>query len=108
MQGYTTVVSEIVDQLGSEPLHNITHVFLQAGVGSFAAAIAGAIYELYSEKSPKIIIVEPRDAGCFYQSALDDLGKSQRVQGRLDTMMAGLECGVSKPLAWMVLKLISY
>lgn len=107
MQGYTTIVSEIVDQLGSEPLHNITHVFLQAGVGSFAAAIAGAIYQLYPKKSPKIIIVEPRDAGCFYQSALDDSGKPQRVQGKLDTMMAGLACGEPNPLAWMILKSIS-
>lgn len=35
MQGYTTLAKEIVDHLQEAP----THVFLQAGVGSFAGAI---------------------------------------------------------------------
>lgn len=36
MQGYGTMALETIEQLSERP----THIFLQAGVGSFAAALA--------------------------------------------------------------------
>ena len=47
MQGYTTLVQEIVEQIQQAP----THVFLQAGVGSFA----GAVVAFYSNTMSRIL-----------------------------------------------------
>lgn len=107
MKGYTTIVAEIAEQLKSLSVKGITHVFLQAGVGSFAASVAAAICNLSRDNLPKIAVVEPSEAACFYQSALSKTGEPQRVYGSLSTMMAGLACGEPNPFAWNILKTIS-
>jgi diaminopropionate ammonia-lyase len=104
MQGYSTIVLETMNQLSKQSFHEITHVFLQAGVGSFASAIASTITSLAEGTPPKIIIVEPEQADCLYQSALDDSGQPKRVYGDLNTIMAGLACGDPNPIAWNLLK----
>ena len=104
MQGYATIIMETVKQLPKQKLNQISHIFLQAGVGSFPAAIAATISSLSEGTFPKIIIVEPDQANCFYMSALDQSGKPKRVLGDLNTMMAGLACGVPSPIAWEILK----
>jgi len=63
MQGYATIGLEIVEELPTPP----THIFLQAGVGSFAAAITAFFYELYPENPPKIIIAEADQADCYFE-----------------------------------------
>lgn len=103
MKGYATIVAEIVDQLRSD-FNQVTHVILQAGVGSFAASAAASIYNQRLDNPPVFIIVEPSKADCLYQSAKDDEGVPQRVHGNLDSMMAGLACGEPNPLAWDILK----
>lgn len=107
MQGYTTIIAEIIEQLQPASLEHITHIFLQAGVGSFAAAMAATVHNLTMKKPPKIVVVEPEKANCFYQSALHNSGEPQQVHGNLDTMMAGLACGKPNPAAWSILKSIS-
>lgn len=107
MQGYTSIIFEVLNQLENVSLDEITHVFLQAGVGSFAASIAAVINNLTSETSPKIIIVEPSEADCLYRSALDESGDPKRVYGDLNTIMAGLSCGEPNPVAWNILKEVS-
>ncbi len=103
MQGYSTVVRETLDQLaGLTP----THVFLQAGVGAFAAMIAALLLDHYGTAAPRIVILEARPAECFYQSI--QLGKKTAVTGDLDTIMAGLACGEPNPLAWDILKDAGY
>lgn len=97
MQGYLTVVGECLQQLPESP----THIILQAGVGSFAAAIAGSLQQLI-QKPLIFIIVEPIEADCLYQSACS--GKVQKTKGSLSTIMAGLSCGEPNPLAWDILK----
>ncbi|AOV07747.1 diaminopropionate ammonia-lyase [Sporosarcina ureilytica] len=104
MQGYTTIVAEIVKQL---TFREISHVILQAGVGSFAGAMAAAISHSASGSAPKIIIVEPSEADCLYQSAQSTTGEPQRVYGNLSTMMAGLACGEPNPIGWEILKTTS-
>lgn len=106
MQGYTTIVAEVLAQLNNQSLRGISHVFLQAGVGSFAGAIAAAIYQATSGTAPKIIIVEPSEADCLYQSVQHSTGEPQRVYGNLSTMMAGLACGEPNPIGWEILKTI--
>jgi diaminopropionate ammonia-lyase len=48
-----------------------THVILQAGTGSMAAAITAYITNRYSgeREIPRVIIVEPKAAACLYDSA---------------------------------------
>lgn len=107
MQGYTSMVSEITHQLGDINLADITHVFLQAGVGSFASSIATSIAVMTEGKTPTISIVEPREAHCLFQSAKDHSGKPKRVYGDLETIMAGLACGDPNPIAWNILKTLA-
>lgn len=101
MEGYRTIAVEIVDSLGDK---RPTHIFLQAGVGSFAASMVQFFLEYYGDDELKIILVEPHAANCFYQSACHQDGEAQIVTGDLLTIMAGLSCGKPNPVAWNVLK----
>ena len=100
MQGYCTMGLEAYEQLPQKP----THIFLQAGVGSMAAAIAALFASIYKEERPKIIIVEPNNADCFYRTAKADDGRLHIVTGDMKTIMAGLACGEPCGLAWDILK----
>ena len=103
MQGYLTLAAEILEQLQAASIRP-THCFLQAGVGSFAAAVAAFLVAAMGSDAPRIIIVEPHAANCFYQSALAGDGKAHAVGGSLQTLMAGLACGEPSTLAWNILK----
>src|SRR5699024_1478770 len=80
------------------------HVFLQAGVGSFAGAIVASFKALYGEQAPKFILVEPHQANCYYESFVAKDHSYRTVGGALDTIMAGLSCGEPNPRAWEILK----
>lgn len=101
MGGYTTMAGEIAGQLppGVVP----THLFLQAGVGSMAAAVAAYFSALWGKNCPKIIIVEPDRADCFYRTAKANDGHLHAVTGDMDSIMAGLCCGEPCPPAWEIL-----
>ena len=100
MQGYTTMGSEIVEQLQAYGNIKPTHVFLQAGVGAMAGAMAGFIADYYKEQRPLITIVEPNQADCIYRTALANDGQLHAVGGALDSIMAGLCCGEPCSLGW--------
>ena len=100
MQGYCTMGLEACEQLPQKP----THIFLQAGVGSMAAAIAALFADIYGEDRPKVILVEPNAADCFYRTAEADDGNMHIVTGDMQTIMAGLACGEPCSLAWDLLK----
>ena len=100
MQGYTTMGSEIVEQLQAYGNIKPTHVFLQAGVGAMAGAMAGFIADYYKEQRPLITIVEPNQADCIYRTALANDGQLHTVGGALDSIMAGLCCGEPCSLGW--------
>ena len=97
MQGYTVMVDEALKQMDEMP----THVFLQGGVGGFPAAVVSFIVESL-ECSPIFVLVEPTNADCLFQSAVN--GKPTAVHGELDTIMAGLACGEVSLLAWSILE----
>ena len=99
MQGYTTMGLEAIEQLPEKP----THIFLQAGVGSMAGAIAGLFASRYGEDRPIITIVEPNKADCLYRTAQADDGRRHFVTGDMDTIMAGLACGEPCSIGWQVL-----
>ncbi len=101
MEGYTTMAAEALEQLGGTLP---THVFLQAGVGSMAAAVAAYFAAVGGEDRPVIVIVEPDQADCFYRTAAANDGKIHAVTGEMRSIMAGLCCGEPSPLAWEILR----
>ena len=104
MQGYGTMVIEADEQFleaaGAPP----THVFIQAGVGSLAAAVAGYFADKYGAGAPRVTVVEADQADCIYRSALANDGSIHTVGGAMHTMMAGLACGEPSTTAWRILK----
>jgi len=103
MQGYSTMALEAHEQLSKRP----THIFLQAGVGSMAAAVAAFFACAWPGEKPTITIVEPNKADCFYRSALANDGSRHFVTGDMDTIMAGLACGEPCSIAWDILSQIA-
>ena len=101
MQGYLTMALEAAEQLGSL---TPTHIFLQAGVGSMAGAVAAFFADYYAEAKPVITIIEPNNADCFYRTARANDGRLHAVTGSLRTIMAGLACGEPCAIAWNVLR----
>ena len=101
MQGYTTMALEALQQLhGQLP----THIFVQAGVGSFAAAVIGFFRQVCGKEQPVFTVVEASAADCLYRSIEAEDGKLHFVDGDLHTIMAGLACGEPNPIAWPILQ----
>ncbi len=101
MQGYLTMFAEAFAQLeGVIP----THVFIQAGVGSLAGSLQGYLRERFREDAPRLYVVEPQAAACYYESARAAGGKPRTVAGALDTIMAGLAAGEPSTLGWPILR----
>jgi diaminopropionate ammonia-lyase len=100
MQGYTVLVDEALDQISGTAMFP-THVFLQAGVGGFAASIAAYLTLTLGARAPKIIIVEPKRAACIYESVR--AGKPIKIEHDESTVMAMLECYEPSVLAWEIL-----
>ena len=90
MQGYMTLAWEMYESLQEKNIKP-THVFLQAGVGSFAAATTGFFTNMYKDDKPIITIVEPDTVACIYESA--KANERVLVGGDHKTIMAGLACG---------------
>ncbi|MGV9349418.1 diaminopropionate ammonia-lyase [Streptomyces spiralis] len=99
MHGYMVMVEEAISQVPSP--EGITHVVMQGGVGSIAAAIFLGFTKRLPTVTPRFVVVEPTEADCLYRSAVN--GRPTRSQGTLKTMMAGLACGEVSPAAWKVL-----
>lgn len=99
MQGYATIAAEVVEQTGVRPgeAGAFTHVFLQGGVGGMAAGLLSFWWEFHGAQRPHVIVVEPAQADCLLQSALQ--GRPARATGSVDSVMAGLACGETSPLA---------
>ena len=97
MQGYTVIVREALKRLPEPP----THVFLQAGVGGFAAAVAGHFAIELGEDRPMVTVVEPARAACIYATA--KAGRPVAIEHSKPTVMAMLECYEPSLVAWRVL-----
>eukprot|EP01133_Synstelium_polycarpum_P028900 gene28900-35221_t len=65
MQGYTAIIREALRALPQTP----THVFVQAGVGGVAAALAAYLSLGLGKERPAFIVVEPARAACIFASA---------------------------------------
>lgn len=102
IQGYATLIHESMEQLNDKAVEKPTHVFLQAGVGSFAGSMQGYLASKFANDRPITIIMEPDKANCIYNSALS--GEIEIVEGDMFTIMAGLACGIPNTISWDILK----
>ena len=101
MQGYGIIADELLDGLPAGAPCPFSHVLLQGGVGGLAAGIASHFCERFGAARPRFIVVEPEQADCLLQSARN--GRPSRATGSVDSVMAGLACGETSPLAWRFL-----
>ena len=98
MAGYSVMMKEIVDQINNE---EITHIFLQAGVGGMAAAmVAGSAR--YLKNIPKMIVVEPDSAACVMESI--KTGKIEKINIERESLMGGMSCGEPSLVPWEIIK----
>lgn len=101
MQGYLIMVSEAIEQARlSEAMP--THVFLQAGVGGYAAAVAAHVALALGSAAPRVVVVEPERAACLFESAV--CGQLKRVAPQEPTLMAMLECYEPSLIGWRILE----
>ncbi len=101
MQGYLTMIDEAFEQLAGEVP---THVLLQCGVGSFAAALTGWLVERFGRERPRVVLVEPEGAACGVAAIEADGEGPAALAQDPDTFMAGLACGQLSSLAWPILR----
>jgi diaminopropionate ammonia-lyase len=101
MQGYTAMIGEALDSLSEPP----THIFLQAGVGGMAAAVAAYSKQRLGDRMPKIVVVEPERAACLFASA--KAGRLVTIAHGEPTVMAMLECATPSPLGFEVLSALA-
>ena len=98
MAGYSVMMKEIVDKINDE---EISHIFLQAGVGGMAGAMVAGVAR-YLKNVPKIIVVEPDSAACVMESI--KTGKIEKINVVRESLMGGMSCGEPSLVPWEILK----
>jgi diaminopropionate ammonia-lyase len=101
IEGYSTMLWEIDDELRRRGEAGPDLVVVQVGVGAFAAAVARHFRRPDSLQHPKLVAVEPARADCLFQSV--SAGGLVSVPGPHDSIMAGLNCGRPSLVAWPIL-----
>lgn len=103
MEGYTLMAEEMRTALtvagGEQDPDWPTHVFLQAGVGGLAAALAHQIRQSWPVQ-PELVVVEPDRAACLAAGA--DAGYALEIAGPVSNM-GRLDCKQASALALDVL-----
>ncbi|KAI9712319.1 MAG: hypothetical protein M1820_001532 [Bogoriella megaspora] len=99
VQGYSTMLAEVDEQLAEHESKPASHAIASVGVGSWAQAVV----QHYKSRDPPATVasVEPITAACLKASL--EAGKSVSVQTG-DTIMCGMNCGTLSSIAWPVLK----
>jgi diaminopropionate ammonia-lyase len=97
IEGYSTIFSEVDEQLAQRGEQSPHLVVVQFGVGALAAAI---VRHTWRNVPPKILSVEPLGAACGLLSVA--AGEVIDVPGPHDSIMAGLNCGRVSLVAWPI------
>lgn len=100
MEGYLVMANEAADELDAQDIRP-THIFLQAGVGGLAAAVAVHLRNRWGD-GPTMIVVEPSFAPALYASI--EAGRPVIAPGPVSNM-GRLDCKepshlALKALAW--------
>ena len=99
MEGYCIIAEEMREEFAASGVWP-THVYLQAGVGGLAAAMAHMI-RLNWDEQPALIVVEPEAAACLKTSHL--AGMPTRSDGP-ESNMGRLDCKEPSIVAWHTLE----
>jgi diaminopropionate ammonia-lyase len=100
IEGYSTMLWEIEDELRERGEPGPDLVVVQVGVGAFAAAVARHFRRPGAGPPPKLLGVEPSTAACLLQSV--EAGGIVPVPGPHPSIMSGLNCGKPSLAAWPV------
>ncbi|MDO9367581.1 MAG: pyridoxal-phosphate dependent enzyme [Sphingopyxis sp.] len=100
MAGYAVVAEEVVMQLERHALPVPTHLFVQAGVGGFAGAMAKGVAPVMAAPGT-VVVVEPRAAACV-AAGLAHRAPVQ-IGGSLETCADMLSCGAASAAALDIL-----
>jgi len=103
IKGYMTMALEAYEELKEKEMLP-THIFIQAGVGSLPASVTAFYRNVLKENPPIITIVEPNKANPIYKTAKINDGELHKVEGHLDSIMAGLNCGEPVTIGWPILE----
>lgn len=96
MEGYSTILWEIEDELDRRG-EKMPDLFpIQFGVGALAAALVRPGFS----RMPKIVSVEPLQAACALASI--EAGQIVSLPGPHASIMAGLNCGRPSLIAWPI------
>lgn len=101
IEGYSTIAAEIGDQFSAQ--ESISAVFLQMGVGAFAASMLRFLPGRGAcAPTTRFIGVEPRTAACVMESLERDAPTF--ASDPHTSVMVGLNCGEVSAPAWPVLR----
>jgi diaminopropionate ammonia-lyase len=98
MAGYTALMEEAALQWGATPPDLIV---AQAGVGSFAGAVAGWLSAQPAGRRPALAVVEPEGSACVQASLR--AGERKSLASCAPTAMTCLRCGEVSPIGWEAL-----
>lgn len=101
MAGYSLMADEIASQLRAHGDQSPTHLFIQAGVGGLAAALAHGLCETHGQLC-RVVVVEPERAACVGHAL--KLGRIERLPGDLQTAAEMLSCGEASAPAVEILR----
>jgi diaminopropionate ammonia-lyase len=101
MEGYALMAHELVAQFREELNVRPSHLFVQAGVGGLAAALADGL--MSSMQAPqRVLVVEPKSAACVAHALA--VGHPVRIPGELRTSATMLSCGLASAPALQILQ----
>jgi diaminopropionate ammonia-lyase len=100
MDGYSTILWEIDDELPARGAGDPDLVAVQFGVGALAAAVVNHCRQPARGRQPAILSAEPLKAPCMLASM--EAGEIVSVPGPHDSIMAGLNCGRPSIVAWPI------
>ena len=95
IDGYSTMLTEVIDEIDAGHVAEPTVVVAQMGVGAFAAAVTR---QFASRPARLLLGVEPTKADCMITSV--EAGKITTIPEPQDSIMAGLNCGTPSIVAW--------
>jgi diaminopropionate ammonia-lyase len=100
MRGYSVLAAEALEQFPHPP----THIFVQAGVGGLATAVASYFSNCLSPK-PHIAVVEAATVPCLMESARHD--RETRTEPSGATNLNRLDCPTPSSTTWPVLRALA-
>ncbi len=101
MAGYGVLAAELTEQCNAHETACPTHLFVQAGVGGLAAAMADGLQTILQPPGA-ILVVEPENAACV--AAAMAAGRPVQISGDLHTSAHMLSCGLASAPALQTLQ----